>query len=287
MKEEDISNDEIQILGQDWNPCSTRRHPSGKRRGLLLLLLLAVACGVSVFLFKMHEKQATEDATEAVSVPLETLQPEGTVARGFIEVNQATVNDVPLLMYIPHNALPELTLELPVETDSTVIFTTQAADIGGNNYGIVGDFVLAGEPLARGVRKEGFCAIIHQNITLGVTRETPLLEEAIREKGYFFRQYPLVKNFVPIENKPRGKSIRRALAIRAGQVVMIVSRERESFHDFAQALADMGVSEAIYLVGGITVYGWYREADGKQTIFGEKQAEIGKGVSYLVWRCER
>ena len=116
-------------------------------------------------------------------------------------------------------AAPAGYIDVSDETDSTVVFVAQAADIGSNNYGIVGDFVLKGEVLAKGVRKEGFCSIINQTITLGMNAETPLLQAAIREKGYFFRQYPLVSNSEAIDNKPKGKSIRRALAIRNSEII--------------------------------------------------------------------
>jgi hypothetical protein len=187
---------------------------------------------------------------------------------------------------VPHNAIPELALELPDEADSTVIFVTQAADIGENNYNIVGDFVLAGKQLARGTSKKGFCAIINNVITVGVDTETPLLQDAISKTGYFFRQYPLVKDGIPIDNKPKGKSFRKALAIREGGVLMIASRDRESFHDFAQALSDIGVNDAIYLVGSDS-YGWYVDEQGRQKMFGVKHEPRWEGVNYLVWRREK
>jgi len=117
--------------------------------------------------------------------------------------------------------------------------------------------------------------------------ETPLLQAAIREKGYFFRQYPLVSNSEAIDNKPKGKSIRRALTIRSGEIIMIESRDKESFHDFAQALADSGVSEAIYLMGSADVYGWYRDEQGKQSFFGTKKEKYWDEENFLVWRGKK
>ncbi|MDR2146464.1 MAG: hypothetical protein LBE91_08410 [Tannerella sp.] len=228
--------------------------------------------------------EASEDI-KTDTVPEYKTTPEFKAAPGYINVRRDTVNDVPLTVYIPYNAVPELTLTMPGESDSTVVFIAQAADVGANNFGIVGDFVLSGERLVRGISKKGFCAIINRVLTIGVADETPLLQSAIDGKGYFFRQYPLVKNGEPIDNKPKGKAIRRALAIRDGQVMMIESGERESFHDFAQALADAGISDAIYLVGSVA-YGWYVDEQGKQTTFGVKSETQLSGVNYLVWRRE-
>jgi hypothetical protein len=289
MKEKNMSDDEIQILGQDWKNSNTRSSRKTKRILLFLLAGFAIAVSILIYVLKTGDKTISEDSKEQSSILLETqieTQSDGTNFPGYIEISEETVNDVPLRIYIPHNATPELRLDLPETSDSTVIFVTQAADVGGNNYGIVGDFVLAGKQLAKGVRKEGFCAIINQVITIGVNTETPLLQQAIHESGYFFRQYPLVKNSVAVENKPKGKSIRRALAIRDGQVLMVESFSRESFHDFAQALVDAGVAEAIYLMGSAYASGWYRGEDGEVVSFGENWETHLEGANYLVWKVK-
>jgi hypothetical protein len=64
---------------------------------------------------------------------------------------------------------------------------------------------------------------------------------------------------------------------------MIESLARESFHDFAQALVDAGISEAIYLMGGANVSGWYRGEDGKITVLGKRE-KTWEGENYLVWK---
>jgi hypothetical protein len=288
MKEKNISDDEIQILGQDWKDSNVRS--SRKPRRILLFwtagFLLVIAAFSLPYVFQTGEKATLEDTSERFSIQLkmpDETRMDKTDRRGYIEVREETVNDVPMRMYIPHNLLPELSLDLPETSDTTVVFVTQAADVGGNNYGIVGDFVLVGKQLARGKSKTGFCAIINQVITIGITTETPLLQQAIDGQGYFFRQFPLVKNSVAVENKPKNKSIRRALAIRDGQVLMIESLARESFHDFSQALVDAGISEAIYLMGSTNISGWYRGEEGEITILGETKEHL-VGANYLVWK---
>jgi len=68
--------------------------------------------------------------------------------------------------------------------------------------------------------------------------------------------------------------------------MMFESSQRESFHDFACALSDYGVSEAIYLVGS-TAYGWYRDSEGQVTTFGAKDDRDWQDINYLVWRRRR
>ena len=89
--------------------------------------------------------------------------------------------------------------------DTTVIFAAQAADVRADNGGIVGAFVLKGEPKAWGLSKKGYCASINGQITIGMADNSPLFEQATEEGGYFFRQYPLVSNGEIVENELKGK----------------------------------------------------------------------------------
>lgn len=261
--------------------------------------LIAVACIVIVLIvaslilllrkpapdyYFEPENEETVQTTGMTSDTIKAIQ--GDTIKGYVEILEETVNDVPMFVYILHHAKLSLSVGIPDKSDSTIVFITQAADIRGDNYEIVGDFVLAGEKLSRGVAKTGFCAVVDGEVIIGVSDNTPLLQKAIDSKGYFFRQYPLVDDGVLIENNPKNKSIRRALAIRSGKVIMVESRSTESFHDFAQALVDIGVSDAIYLVGGNTTFGWYYDKEHKKTEYGTVQSEELQNISYIVWRSE-
>lgn len=98
------------------------------------------------------------------------------------------LNDVPLYVYVPHNAQMSLSIGLPDKQDTSIIFVAQAADIRQDNGQIVGAFVLAGEPQAwnKPDAKTGYCAVIDGEITIGVAEDSPLFERAIERDGYFF-----------------------------------------------------------------------------------------------------
>ena len=67
---------------------------------------------------------------------------------------------------------------------------------------------------------------------------------------------------------------------------MIESRSTESFHDFTQALVDIGISQAIYLVGS-TAYGWCIDPSGNRVEFGvENPRNTPPNTSYIVWRSK-
>ena len=206
---------------------------------------------------------------------------------GFIEMADTVINDIPMRLYLPHQVSMSLHLGTINRADSSILFAAQAADVRADNGGIVGAFVLKGEPKAWGLSKKGYCAIINDAVIVGVADNTPLFEEATEKEGYFFRQFPLVDNGQLVENEQRGKSIRRALCDRSGEIFTVETLTAESFHDFAQALADLGVDQAIYLVGS-NAYGWATDSEGQRHEFGNSDPPKKKweNISYLVMRAK-
>lgn len=122
--------------------------------------------------------------------------------------------------------------------------------------------------------------------TVGVADNSPLFEQATGTDGYFFRQYPLVDNGKLVDNEPKNKAIRKALCERAGEIFVIKSETAESFHDFAQALVDLGVNNAIYLVGS-TPYGFWYDKEGNVEEFSDLRVSKYKYESYILWRVSK
>ena len=147
---------------------------------------------------------------------------------------------------------------------------------------------MKGKPLSWGLSKKGFCAVIDGKVTIGVAENSSLFEEATEKGGYFFRQYPLVSDGTLVENEPKGKSIRRAICDRQGEIFMVECLSRESYHDFAQALVDLHVTQAISLVGS-SAYGWAVDHEGQ---FHELGLQSNRSfyrkskyqISHVVWR---
>jgi hypothetical protein len=50
-----------------------------------------------------------------------------------MEVRDETVNDVPIRIYIPRNAIPELSLSLPDPSDTTVVFSGEEKNLFSEN----------------------------------------------------------------------------------------------------------------------------------------------------------
>jgi hypothetical protein len=136
--------------------------------------------------------------------------------------------------------------------------------------------------MAWGLSKKGYVAIIDDKITVGVADNSPLFEEATEKGGYFFRQYPLVNDRILVENEPKGKAIRKAICDRGGEIFVVMSESPESFHDFAQALVDLQVDNAVYLVGSDS-YGYYRDKFDHFVQINEKQHGGYKYENYIQW----
>lgn len=293
MKDEkEIRDDEIRIIGSE----PPAPQPPARRlwrwvAGGLTVVVLVVVLVLAVRSGREAELQDTETyfdpqpvpAVPEVRAPQRLGQAVDSLTHGFTEMRDTMINDIPLRIYIPHNAEMTLHVGRLDKRDTTIVYAAQAADIRRDNRKIVGAFVLRGEPLAWGLSKKGYCAVIEGRITVGVADNSPLFEEATERSGYFFRQYALVDSGRLVENEPKNKSIRRSLCDRSGEIMMVETLSAESFHDFAQALVDLGADHAIYLVGS-TSYGWAVDKEDARHEFGIENPCLPKYTSYIVWR---
>lgn len=282
---------EVYILGSETGK-DRKKEPKRNLRiggGILFVVLMLVL--IFLFLSRNKDKETPEyffepeqtEQTSSQSVPVVTTDEATEEKQACTVVTEETAHDVQLRVYTPHNATMSLVVGMPDKSDTTLVFAAMAADIRKDNMQIVGDFVLDGKRLARGVAKKGFAAIIDNKITIGIGETTPLLQQAIERQGSFFRQYPLVFDGEVVENRLKNRSIRRALAVRDERVVMVESKNRESLRDFSRALIEIGVSDAIYLVGG-DAFGWYYDSEHVRQEFGRELTDIPKNISYIIWK---
>ncbi len=296
----DINDDEIRIILSETKAYHSRLSTqSGRRRHkriviILVLVCLLLLCGILYFALRSNDSEENADELVLVTnndaitendtqnITPDTIAQEH-VAKGYVTISDTIVKGVALSIFNPVNATPSLHIGTDVLNDSSAVFVVQAADVRGDNGGIVGAYVKEGELISKGQAKSGFCAIIGGKLTIGVADATPFLEQALETDGYFFRQYPLVVANQVVENKPKGESLRKALAELNGQTVVVMSKEKMTFHDFSKSLVDLGVTNAIYLVGS-SAYGLAIDYKGNKVEFGKKVQEVMKNTNYLVWK---
>ncbi len=282
----EIKDDELRVIGRQ---AQEKRPVSKTRTCIIIIVAILAAVVIGILTFRGNAPEEAPTVFEPVSVPSEerNLPLIGNYAdtvNAYTELLKYTINDIELNIYIPHNSKPVLQIGQPAKDDQSIILTTQAADIRADNGKINGAFVLGGKPMAWGLSKKGYVAIINDQIRIGVSENSPLFEEATEKSGYFFRQYALVDNGVLVENEPKGKSIRKAICERNGEILVVVSETPESFHDFSQTLVDFGVNNAVYLVGGDT-FGYYRDSDGTATPINESdRTQLYKNENYITWK---
>ena len=287
----DIGDDEIRIISRGVNgihcpsqPDSGDSKKSPWGRVGCVAIVVAIIVAVVWLLFWHSSDDTTEQESLAVTTEGASNSDEVVLhKKGYVEILDTVVGRVPLVVLTPHDAVPSLHVGADVLQSKDVVLAMQAADIRSDNGGIVGAFVVEGNLLSRGKAKTGFCAIIDGTITIGVADATPLFEKAIESGGYFFRQFPLVVGNQIVENKPRGDSLRKALAEWRGAIVVVMSRTAMSYHDFSQILVDMGVTNAIYLVGSSSA-GFAVNSHGIRTNYGEPSPPLYENVNYIVWR---
>lgn len=285
-KPNEINDNEIRIISA-YEPEKLNR----KRRSLILWILIILGIlilGCLVFIFTQSAENAEKDARIEVPEPIAEEEPQIvneekiTDIKGFTIALDTTVNKKGLLILSPENATPRLIIGSDLLNNSNIILATQAADIRGDNGQIAGTFVLNGELISKGEAKAGYCSIINGELSIGVADATPVLEQTLTEGGYFFRQYPLVVGGQIVENKPKGKAIRKALAEIGGKICVVMSKEKLSFHDFSQLLIDAGTRNAIYLVGSSS-YGFYINEIGEKILTGKAPWKELENISYIIW----
>ena len=286
-----IQDDEFRVLGAEYTSnnhkySSPKQSDSHSRKTIVIAsAIAAIALLLALILFLLPDKpdgvsnevnqgQSQTPAKDPIGCKTDTL-------KSYTQHLRDTINDIPLHILIPHNAKPRLCFGPLDLKETSAVLMVYAADIRADNGYPVGAFVMEGNPICGGVAKMGYCAIINGELTLGMAENSPLFEEATKTNGYFFRQFPLVHNGMQIENEARGKSIRKALCTRGEEIFIAMTASNESYHDFAQALVDLKVDNAIALVGSIAFAG-YRNQDGDLKIIYSHMFRT-KYENFIIW----
>ena len=293
---DNVRDDEVIFIGGDKGRDINGNRPPKRPKWLVpVIVLLALAAVALVAVCVRGEKAVNDDqaglfeeSVETKADSLTTVATEDPDSCGVAyseKIDTTVARGIPLTLYIPHCAVPELSVGAPEADKSEYVLAAQAADIRADNREILGSFVLKGDVLAQGISKKGFCAIIDGRITIGVAENTDLFDKAVETEGYFFRQYPLVDNGTPVENNLKSASIRKALCSKNDEIFIAVSQIEMTMQNFAATLAAFGVDNAIYLVGSASSYGWYIPEEGKVIEFGlNVHRRSYRNESYIRWR---
>lgn len=287
---EDINDNEIRIIGETQESIKP-----AKGKWLVAAIIAAVAIIAVIVVLLTHRSPDGGEEPEVVSIfepqpeaailphPLEEwLYGQDSIKTTGTATKDTTVNDIAIRIYLPLNATPALQIGTRPLRDKTVILAFQAADIRADNKKIVGAFVEKGKPIAWGLSKKGYCAILNDSIHIGMADNSPLFEEATDCGGYFFRQYPLVADGAVQESELKSQAVRRALCEVDEHICVVETQDRSSMHDFSVLLADLGVRNAIYLIGSDAM-GTFTDLEGKRTAIGNHVEHTYKNINFIYW----
>ncbi len=294
---EDIKDNEIRIIGSSYNRQPMRSISQlsmtwGNVLLILAIIIILISSGIAIYVYS-HSSHGSQpeigiyDPLPASSPNLHPLSPwleqyDSLKDVAGCAIKDTLVNDIMVRVYLPLNARPALCVGIPRIKEQDVILAFQAADIRADNKKIVGAFVEKGIPLAWGLSKKGYCAILGDSVYIGTADNTSLFERATECEGYFFRQYPLVDNRVPQPSELKSQAIRRALCEIDGHQVVVETLDRASMHDFAVLLVDLGVNNAIYLIGSDAIT-TVTDLDGNRTPVIDTLWKPYKYINFIYW----
>ena len=291
-RHKEISDNEIRVIAPDTGKPAVRRRKPSRRvwTGVAAVVVVAALAALAAIVLRVAPAPEEDGMDEAVQyvqpvppVRTQAAVDDGVPAKAYTQVRDTVAGGIELHVLTPVNATPSLEIGFGALSDTTVVLAAQAADTRRDNGKIVCACVVKGELLSKGVAKAGFCSIIGGEITIGVADATPMFEQALAGDGDFFRQYPLVVGGQVVENKPKNEAQRRALAEIDGKACIVSSARRVSLRDFSQALVEIGVRNAIYLVGGDSLFA-YVDEDGNREVRGHSSRRYSQNVNFIVWR---
>lgn len=280
---DNISENEIRVIGS--NP-DMQQHEPPKRSVwyIVAIALIALIIGLIVF----FNRGCNDQEFSTMSVESAPVLKDSVVEKpSSVEIADTIINNVSLHRFIPTNAKPKLVVGLIKDIPPYYILGAMAADFGDYNgeYRIAGAFVYQGEMLSHSKSKYGFCALLKDTVVIGNDLTTAYFEKAIEEKGDFFRQHALVHDG-EVVNKVISQigALRRSLCrLNDGRLCIIDTDMTVSLDDFAKALCQYGVKEAIALMGTGAAVRWAVDEAGRRYIAGADEFEFPDVVNYIVW----
>lgn len=280
-KLDNIGENEIRIIGA--SPETQQEPPKRKTWYWVGIVVAVLIIGLATYFIRGCEGEPSDS-----SVPIKVENDSIMRISGYVEMNDTIINNVSLHRYIPINAKPKLVLGLIKEIPEKYILGAMAADFSIDNgaYSVTGAFVYHGEMLNHSKSKYGFCALLKDTVIIGDDLSTSYFEQAIEEKGDFFRQHALVhEGKVVTKFITKGEALRRALCrLNDGRLCIIDTDMSVTFEAFATALCQYGVKEAIALMGTGAAVRWAVDNAGRRYIAGADEYDFPNDVvNYIVW----
>lgn len=282
-----FNDDDIQFLGgtspqptirkgEDTTPslANKKKFFSWQRAALavIILLLLAILAWLGWGYYQHHRWAVNFEypVSRSSAQIITDLNKTGQIKGDSVHVFTAdSIDGVTMRFYNLAGLKASMSREMPADSDSSVVLVTQGWDYyfdDAKQYHFLGDFVYNGKMLAQGTGKAGFVAVTTKGWQMGISQEDSVRDYIISQGASMFRQFALVSagQICLKQFALKGKVHRRALARKPGDATAyyVETVNKESLYDFAEALADYGFIDAVYLTGADGTEPVYRDADG-------------------------
>lgn len=227
-----------------------------------LIVIMAVLWRYRFWLIDPHVSSSVSDDDNIAFLSSHTPTSEGIKG---IETATDSILGVSFTSFPLDRLHGSLEKELPDTADRSVVLMMRSADYYPDGT-TIGTVVINGNQLpAREKRtRPGYLALSKEGTTaIGLSLNDKLSDFASASGGSFFRQFAILGNGdLPAAFALHGKVERGAIGRMAdGSLHYFLTRNKESMYDFADALREYGVMDAIYITGG-NGYEFYRDKDG-------------------------
>lgn len=220
--------------------------------------------------------------------------PKGKVVKG-VEMISDSILGVAFSAYPLEGLRGSIEKEIPDTADRSVVLMMRSADYHPDGS-TIGTMVIDGKNIPAKERRSraAYLAFSKEGKpALGISTSDKLPDFAEENGGSFFRQYVLLGDGeLPPSFMLHGKVARGAIGRMAdGSLFYFLTHNRESMYDFADALREYGVVDAIYITGG-NGYGFYRDEKGKAHVSDNLRGHFLKysdrkvKAPLLVWRTK-
>ena len=261
--------------GEDTTPslANKKKFFSWQRAALAVIILLLLAiCAWLGWGYYQHHRWAVNfeyPVSRSSAQIITDLNKTGQIKGDSVHVFTAdSIDGVTMRFYNLAGLKASMSREMPADSDSSVVLVTQGWDYyfdDAKQYHFLGDFVYNGKSLARGTGKAGLVAFTKNGWQMGISQEDSVRDYIISQGASMFRQFALVSagQICLKQFALKGKVHRRALARKPGDVTAyyVETVNKESLYDFAEALADYGFIDAVYLTGVNDGNTFYRSVD--------------------------
>ena len=238
-----------------------------KKSGIIIVSLLTtlIVAGVLLWIFRYEMMSPEVPAGVSDRENINKLkQPFSADAEGTTLISDSVLG-VAMDIYPLSGLKASLEAELPDTADRTLVLFTRSADYHADGS-LIGTVVNDGQKINSKERKsrQGYLAVSETGRpVIGISLSDKVADYTAHNGGSFFRQYALLGDGeLPPSFHLHGKVERAAIARDAADILYyIVTRHKETMYDFADAMREYGLTDAIYLTGGNS-YTFYRDTAG-------------------------